>query len=285
MSPLGGSARRTWFVTGASRGLGAALVGHALAQGDNVVAAARRPETLDRQVDGAERLLPVRLDVTREQDASDAVAAAFEHFGSLDVVVNNAGYALVGALEEVSDRQARAIFDTNVFGVMNVIRAALPVMRGQRAGRIVNIGSMAGYASAPGAGLYCATKFALAGLTEALAAEVAPLGIGVMLVEPGPFRTDFHDDASIVYATSMDAYANTPVAQTRAWVADSNHAQPGDPLKAVALIYEAAIDSAMPARLPIGEVALETLEQTLRGRAAEIEPWRARSLATAYDPG
>jgi len=188
-----------WFVTGASRGFGAGLVTEALARGNQVVAAARRPRG-----EQSENLLPVALDVTDEDQAHAAVAAAVREFGRIDVVVNNAGRGLLGAVEEASDSAARAVFDTNVFGVLNVQRAVLPVLRAQRSGRLIQLSSVGGFTGTPGWGIYAATKFAVEGFSEALAGELEPLGIDVTIVEPGLFRTDLDRWRKVSLSTDHD---------------------------------------------------------------------------------
>lgn len=274
----------TWLITGASRGFGLELARHALEQRDNVVATARRPGAVTEALGTSDRLLPVRLDVTDEAEVDSAIAAARERFGAIDVVVNNAGYALIGTIEEISDAEARAQFDTNVFGVLNVTRAVLPVLREQGAGRIVNVTSMSGYGADPAGGIYSATKFAVEGLTEALRKEVEMFGIGVMAVEPGAFRTDFLAPASIAHGERhITAYDAGATGATRDWVNNTDHLQLGDPAKAVALIYQAATGDAMPAHLPIGADALTLLDDKLAELAAVVDPWRERSIATAHE--
>jgi len=214
------------FVTGASRGFGAEIVEKALAAGHSVVATARDPRAIAaRFPDAGDHLLPVALDVLDEAQAAAAVEAAVQRFGRIDVVVNNAGRGLLSAVEEASDAAARAVFDTNVFGILNVQRAVLPTLRAQRSGRIVNLSSIGGFIGSAGWGIYCATKFAVEGFSEALAREVGPLGIDVVIVEPGYFRTDFLDASSLsTEGTVIDDYAETAGA-TRQHAADVNHVE------------------------------------------------------------
>jgi NAD(P)-dependent dehydrogenase (short-subunit alcohol dehydrogenase family) len=183
-----------WFVTGASRGFGAEIVKEALARGNQVVATARKPEDIPFSGDD---VLALALDVTDENQARAAVDAAVQRFGRIDVLVNNAGRGLLGAVEEVSDSAARAVFDTNVFGTLNVQRAVLPVLRRRRSGHVISISSVGGFTGTPGWGVYAATKFAVEGFSEALYAELRPLGVHVTIVEPGLFRTDFLDGSSL----------------------------------------------------------------------------------------
>ena len=193
-----------WCVTGASRGFGRQLTELALERGDAVVAAAREPAALASELGRHERLLTATLDVTDAQAARSAVAGALERFGRIDVLVNNAGRGLIGAVEEASEAEVRAVFENNVFGALAVTQAVLPSMRERRSGTIVNVSSVAGMAGRSGGGIYAGTKFAIEGISEALRAELAPLGIRVVIVEPGAFRTDFHDPGSIRFCAACD---------------------------------------------------------------------------------
>jgi NAD(P)-dependent dehydrogenase (short-subunit alcohol dehydrogenase family) len=193
-----GKKMRVWFITGASRGFGALIAEAALQAGDAVVATARDPNAVTARLGSHERLLATRLDVTSEAEAHEAAGQAVKKFGRIDILVNNAGYGLLGAIEEASAAETSRLFGTNVFGVLGVTRAVLPHMRRQRSGHVINVSSVGGYTGYPGWGVYGATKFAVEGISEALAAEVAPLGIKVTVVEPGFFRTDFLDDNSLV---------------------------------------------------------------------------------------
>src|SRR5258705_7868666 len=193
---------RVWFITGASRRFGALTAEAALAAGDSVVAPARDPATVPARLGPHERLLATRLDVTSEAEAHEAAGQAVRKFGRIDILVNNAGYGLLGAIEEASAKETEKLFGTNVFGLLSVTRAILPHMRRQRSGHIINLSSVSGYTGYPGWGVYGATKFAIEGISEALAGEEAPLRIHVTVVEPGVFRTDF------LYETSL---ARTPL--------------------------------------------------------------------------
>ena len=195
---------RVWFITGASRGFGALIAEAALAAGDAVVATARDPSTVTARLGSHERLLATRLDVTSEAEAHQAAGLAVKKFGRIDILVNNAGYGLLGAIEEASAEETTKLFGTNVFGLLGVTRAVLPHMRRQRSGHVINLSSVGGYAGYPGWGVYGATKFAVEGISEALAAEVAPLGIKVTVVEPGFFRTDFLDETSLARHRATD---------------------------------------------------------------------------------
>ncbi len=273
----------TWFITGASRGFGAEIARYALERGEHVVATARRPAAITERLGEHERLLVLPLDVTEEAQAHQAVADAVAWAGRIDVVVNNAGRGQFGALEEVSDAETRSLFDLNVFGLMNVTRAVLPTLRAQGSGRIVNMGSMAGLVATPGIGLYNATKFAVDGLSESLTQELAPFGIGVMVVEPGQFETEFMNSSSIaIAARPLGAYDGTPAGMARMWATQGGSPLPGDPAKAAALIYEAATAPVMPARLPIGADCVAALEAKLTAVGTELAPWRERAVATGF---
>ena len=199
-----------WFITGASRGFGSEFARVALEHGCKVAATARKPEAVRQTLGDHENLLPIALDVTNQEQIDDAVKKAFDAYGRIDVLVNNAGYGIFGALEEITDAETRAIFDTNVFGAMNVTRAVLPHMRSQKSGRIVMLGSAASLACDPGGALYDTTKAALASLSNVLSLEMKPFGIQSMVIAPGMFRTNFFDGSSIQRPTSpMSVYDNT----------------------------------------------------------------------------
>lgn len=264
-----------WFVTGASRGLGAEVVREALARGHQVVATARRPEAIP--FDG---VLKVALDVADEAQATRAVDQAMAAYGRVDVLVNNAGRGLLGAVEEATDEAARAVFDINVFGLLNVQRAVLPVMRAQQSGHVVQLSSVGGFTGAPGWGVYAATKFAVEGLSEALAAEVGPLGIKVTIVEPGFFRTDFLDGSSLHTADArIDDYAAT-AGRVRELMAARNHAQPGDPVKAARAIVDLTKLPEPPLRIQLGRDAVERIGAKLDFMRSEQEKWRTVSMST-----
>lgn len=275
------SEKKVWFITGTSSGFGRALAEEVLANGDRVVATARKPEVLQDLVDKfPETARAVKLDVTDTVDAKNSVREAVAEFGRIDVLVNNAGYALVGAIEETSDEQIRQQFDTNVFGVLNVTREALPVFREQKSGHIVNIGSVVGFAATPLLGIYSATKFALEGLSEALAGELATYGIKTTLVEPGPFSTNGFSGAVFAENLLPEAYpTNAQFAET--FQEFKNIA--GDPLKAVRIIIEAVESENPPFRLPLGLMAFEGIEAKLEQVKEEISIWRDRAIKTDFD--
>jgi NAD(P)-dependent dehydrogenase (short-subunit alcohol dehydrogenase family) len=283
--PLGtngkGNIMRVWFITGASRGFGALIAEAALAAGDAVVATARDPNTVTARLGAHERLLATRLDVTSETEAHEAAGQAVKKFGRIDILVNNAGYGLLGAIEEASAAETTKLFGTNVFGLLGVTRAVLPHMRRQRAGHVINISSVGGYAGFPGWGVYGATKFAVEGISEALAGEVAPLGIKVTVVEPGFFRTDFLDESSLVRtAQHIDDYRES-VGNTRAHAADVNHGQRGDPRKLASAFIALVNAKNPPLRLPLGSDTVERIEAKNAFVARELAEWR--TLATSTD--
>ena len=273
-----------WFITGASRGFGLEIARRALAEGNAVVGTARNPQAVRDALAGAgDRVLALPLDITDEQQVRQAVAAAVERFGRIDVLVNNAGRGLLGAVEEISADEARAIFETNVFGLLSVLRGVLPVMREQRAGRIFNISSIGGFTAAMGWGIYSGTKFAIEGITESLRGEVAPLGIAVTVVEPGYFRTDFLDSSSLHRAAQViDDYAAT-VGAIRERTTQTNHAQPGDPTKAAAAIVTLAGVTDPPSRLQLGADALARVDAKLTLVTEEMKQWRDLAMSTGYD--
>jgi NAD(P)-dependent dehydrogenase (short-subunit alcohol dehydrogenase family) len=271
-----------WFITGASRGFGLEIARAALDCGDAVVAAARSPRAVERALGRRAKLLAVELDVTNPQQAQAAADAALAGFGQIDVLVNNAGRGLVGAIEEASPEDVRSIFAVNVEGLLTVTRAVLPSMRARRSGRILNISSVGGFAAGPGWGVYSGTKFAVEGLSEAMRAELLPLGIHVTIIEPGLFRTDFLDASSLVQAAKrIDDYNGTAGA-TRAWANSNNQGQPGDPVKAaVAILAIATVDNP-PLRLQLGADCVARIEAKLKQVAGELAQWRTLAESTAY---
>ncbi|MGW4240820.1 SDR family oxidoreductase [Streptomyces sp. NPDC004749] len=274
----------TWFITGGSRGLGLEIARAALNGGDNVVVAARDPRKLPDELRRHDRVLGVALDVTRSEDITAAVETAVERFGTIDVLVNNAGRGLLGALEEITDAEARSLFDLNVFGLINVTRAVLPGMRAAGGGKVVNIGSRSGFEGEPGVSMYSASKFAVAGISEALAVELEPFGIQSMVVEPGVFRTDFLDASSLSTAAEpIPAYDGTPAHATLDWVDTANHTQLGDPVKGAALIYEVACQDKLPGHLALGRDAIERQLVKIRSLQDDLAAWQDKSAATACD--
>ncbi|WP_316149642.1 oxidoreductase [Cupriavidus sp. BIC8F] len=276
--------QKVWFITGASRGLGAEIAKAALAAGDRVVATGRDPDhvraALSKEDD---HLLVMRLDVTREAEVQAAVDAALQQFGRIDVLVNNAGYGHLGFFEEATAADVNMQFDSNVFGLMHVTRAVLPAMRTARAGRIFNLSSLAGMRGSAFSPLYCASKFAVEGFSEALAEELAPFGIRVTIIAPGPFRTDFLSARSLqVAGAELPDYA--PTRDTiRATFEARNGRQAGDPLKLAAAVVELANHPHPPLRFVAGTAAFEVVLKKLAAMRIDIEAWRDRSIATDGD--
>ncbi|MCY1022501.1 oxidoreductase [Pyxidicoccus sp. MSG2] len=273
---------KVWLITGSSRGLGRDLAKAVLAAGHRLVATARKPEQLRELVEQyGERVLPVALDVTDPAAARAAVAAATSTFGRLDVVVNNAGYANVASIEDVAEDDFREQFETNFFGVMHVTRAALPVMRAQRDGHIIQISSIGGRTGSPGLGAYQSAKWAVEGFSEVLSKEVGPLGIRVTLVEPGGFRTDWAG-ASMRVDPVSDAYGPT-VGAFMENVRKHADAGRGDPAKAARAILQIASEKQPPLRLLLGSDAVFLAGTIAAQRAEDDARWKALSLSTDYD--
>ena len=272
---------RIWFITGASSGFGHDLAEAVLERGDAVVAAARSIDSLS-DLGPAERVLAVKLDVTDPKQRERAIATALDRFGRVDVLVNNAGRTQVGAVEETTDEELRALFDLHFFAPAALTRLVLPHMREQRSGAIVQMSSVGGQVTAPGFGAYCATKFALEGLTETLHEEVAGFGIHTLIVEPGAFRTGLFRPGAAYESAEMPEYEET-VGPTRAYVRDNHLAQPGDPAKAVRAIIEALDADEPPLRLVLGADAIGNIERHWQSLAEELDEWRAVGEATAID--
>ncbi|MEJ7558003.1 MAG: SDR family NAD(P)-dependent oxidoreductase [Pedobacter sp.] len=277
--------RKTWFITGASKGLGLTLTKKLLAQGYNVAATSRTIDTLIAAV-GIEsaNFLPLAMDLVDEADVRQAMGDAIAHFGSIDVVVNNAGYGLMGGLEELSDAEARTNFDVNVFGSLNVIRQALPHFRAKKNGHIFNISSIGGFTGGfPAFGIYCATKFAVHGFTESLSHEVKPFNVNVTLVMPGYFRTNFLDEGSIVTPKNeIEEYVNVRAMQT-AHQQSINANQPGDPEKAADVMIAVAQDENPALHLFLGADAYETAAQKIALVEKDMEVYRALGTSTGFD--
>jgi NAD(P)-dependent dehydrogenase (short-subunit alcohol dehydrogenase family) len=275
--------KKTWFITGASSGFGRAFAEYALAQGHNVVATARQVSTLQTLADSTpDRVIAIPLDVTRPDDAAAAIIAAVARFGRIDVLINNAGYGVVGAFEETSDVELHALMETNFFGAMHVTRAALPSLRAQRSGAIVNISSLGGQLSFAGFSAYSATKFAIEGASEALAQEVAPFGIKVLIVEPGQFRTNLAGRA-MRHMPVMSAYGDI-VGGTRAFAQEMNGTQSGDPRKAAAAIEAALNAPDTPLRLQLGADAVAAIRGHSEALLKDLAAWEARTGDTDLGP-
>lgn len=274
--------KRVWFITGASRGLGALMAKAAIADGNAVVATGRNAAAIAERLGESPAVLSVALDVADEAQAKAAVKAAVEKFGRIDVLINNAGFGLLAAVEESSDADVRRIYDTNVFGLLNVTRAVLPAMRKQRSGHVINISSIVGYQAAAGVGVYSSTKFAVEGITEALHAELKPLGIHATLIEPGFFRTDFLDTSSLLVGKDIiDDYEETSGTLRRLAV-DINHNQPGDPQKLATAVVTLVDAQTPPLRLPLGTDTLKAIAEKNAHVTTETQTWEALSQSTDF---
>ena len=271
--------RRVWFITGCSSGFGRALVHAARSAGGRVVATARRVEALGSLAD--EDVMTLALDVTRPDTFEQALDTATARFGRIDVLVNNAGIGFVGALEETSLADLRQVMETMFFGPAALTRAIVSRMRRQGSGAIVQISSQGGQITAPGFSAYCAAKFALEGLSEAVAAEVAPFGIRVLIVEPGSFRTELLG-RSLSAAAVMEEYAGT-VGATRSYLAREDSRQAGDPAKAAAAIIEVLNAEDPPLRLALGADAVDAIRAKHGRLSAELTRWEAVSRNTSFD--
>jgi NAD(P)-dependent dehydrogenase (short-subunit alcohol dehydrogenase family) len=278
--------QKNWFITGASKGFGFEITKAALEVGDKVVATVRNNSaTLHTSLDEDANLFVVEMDVTKESDVKDAVGKAIDHFGKLDIVVNNAGYGIVGAIEEVSDVEARKQYDTNVFGVLNVLRAALPFLRKQRSGHIINVSSLFAFDPLIGWALYGSTKNAVEGISQGLAKELEPFGIGVTVIEPGLFRTGFTGKDSFVIAqNAIDDYENTMVGQMRKRTSTFHGTQPGDPSKLAAVIVKLGHTENPPLHLPIGTDSINNYNIFKEKLASDVNAWMKDSLSTDYNP-
>jgi NAD(P)-dependent dehydrogenase (short-subunit alcohol dehydrogenase family) len=274
-------ANRIWFITGASSGFGRALAEAALERGESVAATTRRTEGL-AYAEAHESGHRIALDVTDAEQRERALSEALERFGRIDVLVNNAGRTHVGAVEETTDDELRALFDLHFFAPAALTRAILPHMRRQGGGAIVQVSSVGGQVTAPGFGAYCATKFALEGLTETLRDEVAPFGIHTMIVEPGAFRTGLFRSDAAYESAAMPEYADT-VGPTRDYVRTNHGAQPGDPVKAAHAIITALDADDPPLRLVLGTDAIGNIERHLAALGEELGRWRDLGAATAID--
>lgn len=274
---------RTWLITGASRGLGRAFAEAALDAGDAVVATARRPEQLADLVDAyPDRALALALDVTDRSQVTTVVKEAAAFQGSVDVLVNNAGYGLAGGVEEASEQEVRDQFEVNVFGALWCTQAVLPVMREQRRGHLFQISSIGGVAAFLNTGIYHASKWALEGFSESLAQEVAPFGIHVTIVEPGPFRTDWNGD-SMTRATPIPAYDEILGSRREAMSGALARTQAGDPRKAGEALLAVLASKTPPRRLLLGVLAADVAPATYRQRLSEWAQWDTVARGADFD--
>lgn len=274
---------KVWLITGASSGFGAELAKAAIGKGDHVVGTFRKAEqagAFSKQYDG--KGLGVVLDVTDETQIQSGVQQALEKFQKIDVLVNNAGYGTIGAIEEFSMEEIRAQMETNVFGVIALTKTVLPLMRQQGGGQIVNISSQAGFRAAAGFGVYNTSKFALEGFSEALAQEVAPFGIRVTIVEPGPFRTEFLGGSMKEAQHKMDVYQSTTVGQMYKYVVSNNGRQEGDPVKAAQAIVDYVNNGNKALRLPLGKSPLQAIRAKLKQVEEDLNANEAIALSTVF---
>jgi NAD(P)-dependent dehydrogenase (short-subunit alcohol dehydrogenase family) len=272
---------KTWLITGCSSGFGRRLALAAAQRGDRVIATARKAGAIGKMAEPfGDRMITLPLDVTDAASAKAAVDRAVETFGGLDVLVNNAGYGLFGAIEEGTPEEYRPMFEVNVFGLIETTRAALPILR-RSGGTIVNMSSGAGIAGGGGGGYYNAAKFAVEGISEALAGELKPFGIRVLIVEPGPFRTDFLGRSITMAAREMPEYA---ASSRRHYRETNNGNQAGDPDKAIAVMLQAVDADDAPLHLPLGPIAHSIAERKLAAFRRDVDAWRDITIATDFDP-
>ncbi|WP_318342877.1 SDR family NAD(P)-dependent oxidoreductase [Flagellimonas baculiformis] len=276
------STQKVWFITGASKGMGLEITKAALESGGKVIATSRNTDLLlEKVIDHKDNLLSVKLDITNEKDVENGISKGIEKFGRIDVVVNNAGYNLLGNIEELSDSEFRKTMDVNVFAMANVIRNVLPHLRRQKSGHIINTASMMGYMSYPGNGSYSASKYAVIGLSEALAQEVAPFDIKVTILAPGTFRTNFMSEESLnVAENKIDAYnLDGQVEQFTGF----DGQQLGDPKKLAEVLLKITAMSNPPLHLPLGSDSYHAILEVRRKEREEMEQWKDLSLATDFE--
>lgn len=275
--------KKTWFITGTSQGIGLVLVKQLLAQGYNVVATARNVDSVKKAVGSlSDQFLPLQVNLINEESVKEAVNSAIAQFGSIEYLVNNAGYGLIGGIEESSDLEVRANFDVNVFGLLNVTRAVLPHMRAEKFGHIINLSSVFGLIAGGGWGIYCGTKFAVEGISEALAQEVKPFGINVTIIEPGYVRTNFLNTSSLITsANPIEEYTSIREG-VRAHQNDIPGNQPGDPEKVAELIIKVTQNPEPPLRLLTGSDAYGFANYKIDSLKNEIELNKELTFSTDF---
>jgi NAD(P)-dependent dehydrogenase (short-subunit alcohol dehydrogenase family) len=274
---------KTWFITGVSGGIGRALAKEVAESGDTVVGTLRKPDQLEQfnnLVPG--KTFAMLLDVNKHDQISLVIDQTVKQFGTIDVLVNNAGYGLFGAIEEISTEEARRQMETNFFGALAMTQAVLPIMRRQKSGTIVQVSSQAGMRANSGLGLYNASKFALEGFSEALYIETKPLNIHVIIVEPGPFRTDWAGASATRAEKVIEDYAET-AGKVISNIQNISGKQPGDPVKGSKAIIQAVNSPQPPLRLPLGEPALKAIREKLKSVEENYSEWEAVSINTAFD--
>ena len=271
-----------WFITGCSTGFGKELAKLVLERGWKAVVTARKPEQVRELVEGYQgNALALALDVTKPEQVEQAVEQAQAKFGRIDVLVNNAGYGYLAAIEEGEEKEIRDIFETNVFGLIALTKAVLPGMRKQRSGRIVNFSSIGGLTSFAATGYYHGTKYAVEGLSESLSLEVAPLGIRVIIVEPGPFRTDWLG-RSLVKAKDEIADYDSTVGERRRQGEERDGKQQGDPVRGSEVVIKAVMSDDPPLRLLLGKPALDLAEKKIAAMQKDFADWREETLSADY---
>jgi len=276
------SQHRVWIITGTSQGFGRDLVRVALDRGDRVVATSRDPQKVNSAFPGSsDWLLALPMDLRDAKQIAGVADAAIKRFGRIDVLVNNAGHGLLGALEEANEEEIKNVFEINVFGLIRVTQAVLPHMRKQRSGHIVNLSSIGGLIGIPGWGCYNATKFAVEGISEALFHELKPLGIGVTIVEPGPFRTDFLGGSLAMVKSHIPDYDET-AGKTRSYQEENNGSQAGDPARAAKAIVDAVTGKNPPLHLLLGGLAYQRATAKIDALRREFETWKDVTLATDF---
>ncbi|MEP6804754.1 MAG: oxidoreductase [Flavobacterium sp.] len=275
---------KVWFITGASKGLGLVLAKKLLAEGKKVAATSRSEAALIKAIGSpSENFLPLEMDLTNEKSVKNAIEVTVSHFKTIDVLVNNAGYGLLGTLEELTDAESRKNYEVNVFGLLHVIRNTMPYMRTNKSGHIFNISSIGGYNGGfPGWGIYCSTKFAVAGLTESLAAEVKEFGINVTLVYPGYFRTDFLADSSLLLPSNPIAEYKSVRASESAHKDDINGNQPGDPEKLAVALIKMSEEQNPALHLFLGQDAYDMANLKIENVQKELENWKEVSVSTGF---
>jgi NAD(P)-dependent dehydrogenase (short-subunit alcohol dehydrogenase family) len=273
-----------WFITGANKGLGAAIAKEALERGYNVVATARKPEGMEKILGNSPNLLSVKLDITNDEQVQSSVHAAIERFGHIDVLMNNAGYGILGYFEELSEKLIRQHIETNVLGTMKITRAVLPFMRKQGSGWIIVTSSTSGIRAVEGNSVYSASKFALEGWTEGMSIDLKPFGIQCMILEPGAFRTDFFNEKTSLTVSDIEI---DDYKQKREKLQDNANAwhrkQPGDPSKLANVLMTALNSPNPPLRLLAGNAAVDAIDKYLNERRLEFDAWREISAKTDFD--
>ena len=276
------SEQKVWFITGSNSGFGRSLTEAVLAKGDKVVATTRHPEEIEDLVKQyPDTAKAVTLDITKADEISSAIDTALSTFSQVDVLVNNAGFGTLGAVEEIESEQVRKQFEVNCFGTLNLTKAMLPHFRQKKSGHILNVSSVGGFTSFPGTGIYCATKFAIEGYSEALAKEIMPLGIKLTLVEPGAFRTEFAGDSLATPENTIDDYEETAHKFVKQQEQMSGE-QPGDPDKAAQAMIKAVESDNPPMRLVLGEDALQATRKKIESFQKELEEWEEVTLSTSF---